>query len=52
MPKPRLFLLDGAAVAYRAYFAFIKNPLTNSKGLNTSAVFGFLNILLCRITSP
>ena len=45
MPKPRLFLLDGAAVAYRSYFAFIKNPLTNSKGLNTSAVFGFLNIL-------
>jgi DNA polymerase-1 len=40
-----LFLLDGAAVAYRAYFAFIKNPLTNSNGLNTSAVFGFLNIL-------
>ncbi len=46
MPKPRLFLLDGAAVAYRAYFAFIKNPLTNANGLNTSAVFGFLNILL------
>jgi DNA polymerase I len=45
MAKPRLFLLDGAAVAYRAYFAFIKNPLTNSKGLNTSAVFGFLTIL-------
>ncbi len=46
MPKPRLFLLDGAALAYRAYFAFIKNPLTNANSLNTSAVFGFLNILL------
>ena len=46
MPKPRFFLLDSAAVAYRAYFGFIKNPLVNSKGLNTSAVFGFTNILL------
>jgi len=44
--KPRFFLLDSAAVAYRAYFGFIKNPLVNSKGLNTSAVFGFTNILL------
>jgi len=46
LAKPRLFLLDGAAVAYRAYFGFIKNPLVNSNGLNTSAVFGFCNILL------
>jgi DNA polymerase I len=46
MSKPRLFLLDGAAVTYRAYFAMIKNPLTNSNGLNTSAVFGFIRILL------
>ena len=42
----RLFLLDGSAVFYRAYFAFIKNPLINSKGQNTSAVYGFLNTLL------
>ncbi len=46
MPKPRLFLLDGAAVAYRGYFAFIKNPRITSSGLNTSAVFGFMNTLL------
>ncbi|MFO0932462.1 MAG: DNA polymerase I [Planctomycetota bacterium] len=38
----RLFLLDGMALAYRAHFAFVKNPLTTSKGLPTSAVFGFL----------
>jgi DNA polymerase-1 len=41
-----MFLLDGAAAAYRAYFAFIKNPRTTSSGLNTSAMFGFLNTLL------
>ncbi|HVM32860.1 MAG TPA: DNA polymerase, partial [bacterium] len=46
MAKPRLFLLDGAAVAYRSYYAFIKNPRTTTKGLNTSAVFGFLTTLL------
>ncbi|HXL73601.1 MAG TPA: DNA polymerase I, partial [bacterium] len=46
MSKPRMFLLDGAAVAYRSYFAFIKNPRTTSQGLNTSAMFGFLNTLL------
>ena len=42
----RLFLLDGMALAYRAYFAFISNPLKNSKGENTSAVFGFTNALI------
>lgn len=36
----QLFLLDGYAMLYRAYFAFIKNPLINSKGQNTSAIFG------------
>jgi len=46
LSNKRLFLLDSAAMAYRAYFGFIKNPLVNSKGLNTSAVFGFTNILL------
>src|ERR1700690_1861625 len=46
MPKPRLFLLDRAAVFYRAYFAFIKNPRMTSKGFNTSAVFGFMDTLL------
>jgi len=42
----RLFLLDGMALAYRAYFAFIRNPLRNSKGENISAIFGFANSLL------
>jgi DNA polymerase-1 len=46
MPKPRMFLLDGAAVAYRSYFAFIKNPRVTSHGLNTSAMFGFLETLM------
>ena len=42
----KLFLLDGMALVYRAYFAFIRNPMINSKGRNTSAIFGFLNALL------
>lgn len=41
----RLFLIDAYAMIYRAYYAFIKNPRTNSKGLNTSAIYGFLNTL-------
>ncbi len=41
----RLFLIDGMAIAYRAYFAFINRPLINSKGMNTSAIFGFVNTL-------
>lgn len=44
--RKRLFLIDGSALAYRSYFAFIRNPLINSKGENTSAVFGFTNSLL------
>jgi DNA polymerase I len=42
----RLFLIDAMALIYRAHFAFIKNPRINSKGLNTSATFGFMNSLL------
>ena len=42
----KLFLLDAYALIYRAYYAFIKNPRINSKGLNTSAVMGFVNTLL------
>lgn len=41
----KLFLLDAYALIYRAYYAFIKNPRTNSKGFNTSAVLGFVNTL-------
>jgi DNA polymerase-1 len=42
----RLFLLDGMALAYRAYFSFISRPLINSKGENTSAVYGFVTALM------
>lgn len=42
----KLFLLDAYALIFRAYYAFIKNPRVNSKGFNTSAVFGFTTALL------
>ncbi|MEO9965900.1 MAG: DNA polymerase I [Reichenbachiella sp.] len=45
-PEKKLFLLDAFALIYRAHFAFSKNPRINSKGMNTSAVFGFVNSLL------
>jgi 5'-3' exonuclease len=38
----KLFLLDAYALIFRSYYAFIKNPRITSKGLNTSAIFGFL----------
>ena len=41
-----LYLVDGSLLAYRAFYAFIRNPLRTSKGENTSAVFGFTNSLL------
>lgn len=41
----KLFLLDAYALIYRSYYAFIKNPRVNSKGMNTSAMFGFVNTL-------
>ena len=44
--KNKVFLLDAMALIYRAHFAFSKNPIINSKGINTSAVYGFLNTLL------
>lgn len=46
----KLFLLDAFALIYRAYFAFAKNPRVNSKGQNTSAAFGFTNVLIDVIT--
>ena len=45
-PSKKLFLLDAMALIYRAYFAFNKNPRMSSKGVNTSAIFGFANVLL------
>ncbi len=44
-PK-RLFLIDAYALIFRGYYAFIKNPRINSKGIDTSAIFGFMNSLL------
>ena len=41
----KLFLIDAYAIIYRSYYAFIRNPRFNSKGLNTSAIFGFVNTL-------
>ncbi len=44
--RKKLFLLDAYALIFRAFYAFIKNPRINSKGLDTSAIFGFLNTLM------
>ena len=44
--EKKLFLLDAYALIYRAYFAFSKNPRINSLGENTSAAFGFTNVLI------
>ena len=44
--RKRLFLIDGYAMLYRSHFALIRNPLINSKGMHTSALFGFTNQIL------
>ncbi len=44
--KKKLFLIDGTALIYRAYYAFIRNPLYTSTGVNTSAMFGTFNMFL------
>ena len=44
--RKRLFLIDGYAMLYRSHFAMIRNPLINSKGMHTSALFGFTNQVL------
>ena len=49
--KKTLFLLDGMALVYRAHFAFIRRPIHNSKGLNTSALMGFTNALVELLTN-
>jgi len=46
MSQKRLFLLDAYALIFRGYFAFIKNPRVNSKGMDTGAIMGFMNSLL------
>lgn len=50
-PPPRLFLIDGYALIYRAFFALISRPLTTSKGENTSAAWGVVNFLQRLLTS-
>src|SRR5258708_38112341 len=47
----KLFLRDGMALVYRAHFAFATRPILTSKGVNTSALYGFTNTLLDIITS-
>ncbi len=47
----KLFLIDGMALAYRAHFALIRNPRVTSTGMNTSAIFGFLNTIQDIITN-
>ena len=47
---PHLFLLDGYALIYRAFFALITRPLRTAKGENTSAAFGFTRFLLLQAT--
>jgi DNA polymerase-1 len=44
--QKRLYLLDAYALIFRGYFAFIKNPRINSKGMDTSAIMGFMNALM------
>ncbi|MBP4140788.1 DNA polymerase I [Flavobacterium sp. P4023] len=44
--QKRLFLLDAYALIFRGYYAFIKNPRINSKGMDTSAIMGFMNSLM------
>jgi DNA polymerase-1 len=52
--NPPLYLVDGYSLIYRAYFAFIRRPLTNSRGQNTSAIFGFFSSLfqLLKLKAP
>lgn len=51
MPEKKLFLIDGHALTYRSHYAFINRPLINSKGLNTSAITGFIRTVWDMITN-
>ena len=44
--KKKIYFIDAYALIFRGYYAFIKNPIVNSKGFNTSAIYGFMNSLL------
>jgi len=52
--EKRIYIVDGHSLIYRAYYAFIRRPLLNSKGFNTSAIFGFLRMILriIKVLSP
>ncbi len=52
MSKKNLFIIDGHALAYRAYYAMFRNPLTNSEGQPTSAVYGLANYILRLLQRP
>ena len=54
MEQKKLFLLDAYALIFRAYYAFIRQQMVNSKGMNTSAVYGFTTTLeeILRIQAP
>ena len=52
MSQKRLFLLDAYALIFRGYYAFIKNPRINSKGMDTSAIMGFMNALMDEVSIP
>ena len=54
MEQKKLFLLDAYALIFRAYYAFIRAQMINSKGLNTSAIYGFTATLeeILRTESP
>ena len=49
--EKKLFLLDGFALIFRAYYAYIKNPLLNSKRMNVSAIYGYTNALVDLLTT-
>ena len=44
--RQKLYLIDAYALIFRGYYAFIKNPRINSKGVDTSAIMGFMNSIL------
>ena len=44
--RQKLYLIDAYALIFRGYYAFIKNPRINSKGMDTSAIMGFMNSIL------
>src|ERR1700742_5133536 len=50
-PSPKIFLVDGYALIYRAFFAMISRPLTTSRGENTSAAWGIVNFLQRLVTT-